>query len=167
MKTTFRSKILMAAALAAFGFAGLANATSQPATAPAAPQTYSAEKLALAKNYIATVPVKDDIKAAVEEMSQHVAPEQRVLFRSLADKTIDYNRLTTAGELATAELFTEDEIKAMTKFFSSPEGMSIRKKMPAYEARMQPVITEVLQAFALKLQENNVSVNLTDVPTTP
>lgn len=139
--------------LAIHGAVMAASAT----TAATAPEAYSAEKLELAKKYVATVPVENDIKRAVEELALKIKPEQRVLYRSLAEKSIDYNRLRAAAELATAELFTEKEIEAMTAFFSSPEGQSVRAKLPKFEERMQPIMIEVMQSFAMKLQENNIT----------
>jgi hypothetical protein len=126
----------------------LATSTTMPAVTP--------ERIALAKAYIASVPMEDEIRAAVESMANNIKPEQRVLFRSLADKSIDYNKLRAAAEATTAQMFTDGEIKAMTAFFSTPEGKSIRAKMPAYEQAMTPVMTEVLRDFVVKLQENNV-----------
>jgi len=154
--TTFRSKILLIA-LGLF-FAAPAEAVDS--------NTYSAEKLALAREYIAIVPVETDIKAVIDQFAAQIAPEQRVLFRSIADSSIDYTRLRAAAELAVAEVYTEDEIKAMTKFYKSPEGQSVRAKTTQYDQRMQPVITEVMQKFVQKLQENNVVPGGTPVPST-
>jgi|GEM_PF-2019403 len=156
--TTFRSKFFALAIIAVLaGMGGYATSVfASSATAP------SAERLALAKQYVASVPVESEVKAAVEQLATKVRPEQRVLFRTLADSTIDYQRLRTAAELATAESFTDAEIKAMIEFFGSPVGQSIRKKLPAYEAQIQPVLTEVLQKFVMKLQENNVTLDLSN-----
>ena len=152
--TTFRSKLFVLAATALLG-AILGYATSTMASS----STASPERLALAKQYIASVPVEDEIKAAIEQMSRSIQADQRVLFRSLADSTIDYNKLRTAAETATADIFTESEIKAMIEFFGSEDGKAIRAKLPQYEARIQPVLNDVLQAFVIKLQENNVVLN--------
>jgi hypothetical protein len=146
--TIFRSKITILA-LAVFSAWVLSAVSSQA-------QTPSAERLALAKAYIATMPLESDIKTAVESMATSIKPEQRALFRSLADKSIDYNKLRTSAELISADIFTDEELKAMTAFFSTPEGKSIQAKLPAYEQRITPVISEVLSAFVVKLQENNV-----------
>jgi hypothetical protein len=164
LKTTFRSKLLLAAALCVLSGAAFATTlTTSTTTATTAGADIPASRMALAKAYVESVPVEDEVRAAVEQMAQNVKPEQRVLFRELAEKNIDYAKLKNTAVLATAQLFTDDEIKAMTTFFSSPEGKSIRAKMPAYEARMQPVMVDVLQTFALKLQENNVAVDLSKV----
>jgi hypothetical protein len=165
--TTFLSKsvflVLVALALTAFGLVAYDTRASAASDTPAAgadtsvSKTYSTEKLDLAKKYVASVPVEEDIKAAVAQLASGVPAEQRVLFRSLAD-SIDYGRLRTAAELAAAEMFTDDEIKALTAFYSSPEGKSVRTKMPKYEERLQPVLTQILQDFVMKLKENNITL---------
>lgn len=161
-----RSKIAITALIAlviAVGAYGSSFASSSAVAlnekAPAqVSSTASPEKLGLAKQYIASVPVESDIRAAVDAMAQNAAPDQRVLIKSIADKTIDYNRLRTAAELNAADLFTEAELKAMIKFYSTPEGQSIRTKMPQYEASLQPVVVEVLQAFVMRLKDSNISI---------
>ncbi len=168
LKTTFRSKLL--AALLVWGLAaGAAHATSAAAPADAAPAPSAAQQpvisnasdpahIALAKAYVDNAGMEEDIRAAVEEMSQRISADQRVLFRSLAEKSIDFAKLKSAATIQVANMFTDEEIKAMTKFFSSPEGRAIRKKLPAYETSMQPVVYEVMQGFAMKLKENNIAV---------
>lgn len=112
--------------------------------------------MALAREYVATVPVENEVKMAIEHMAQQVPAEQRVLFRQLGEKSIDYNRLRSEAEKAVAETFTENEIRAMTEFYKSPEGQAVRAKMPEYDKKMEPVMTSILQEFVKKLQENKV-----------
>lgn len=123
-------------------------------------QAASPETTALAKNYVATVPVENEVRMAIEQMSLQVPAEQRVLFKQLGEKSIDYNRLRAAAEQAVAETFTDEEIKAMTEFYKSPVGQSVRTKMPEYDKRMQPVMTSIMQDFVKRLQENNVLPNM-------
>jgi hypothetical protein len=146
----FRSKIFLSLVFV-LGFGTFAAAQD------AAPKAeISTARLALAKQYIAAVPVVDDIKAAVAGISENIKPDQRVLFRTMADKHIDYARLTAAAELAAASAFTESELKALIAFETSPEGKTIREKMPQYQKQVQPVIAEVLQAFVTKIQDANI-----------
>jgi len=113
--------------------------------------------LELAKQYAAAVPIDDEIKEAVEQMSSRILTDQRVLFRSIADKNIDYAALRKASEDAIAKTFTSDELKVMVKFFASPEGQSARKKMPTYQALVQPAVADALKKFVIKVQENNIT----------
>ncbi len=147
--TTFRFKLAVLAFCTAF-------AVSPVFAADPAPE-YSKAQIELAKKYVAAVPVDEDVKSAVEQLSERISPDQRVLFRSLAEKNIDYARLTNAAELAAAKTFSEAELKAMVAFFSTSEGQSARKKMTQYQSLVQPAITEVLQNFVLKVQENNIT----------
>lgn len=169
--TTFRSNFLSCALIAvasgAMAFAMSATnvqASSDVAIAPQSPAPAVAaapvtpERLALAKAYINSVPVEDQVKAAIEDMISRVSADQRVLVRSIAEKTIDYTRLRDAAAQTVAEIFTDAEIKKMTEFFASPEGKSVSAKLPIYEQRMQPVMTDMLRDFVLKLQENKVNL---------
>ena len=161
LKMTFRSKLLSVLALTlvvAGTAAGITVARATTAAAPAAASAVSDAKLALARDYIATMPVENDVRAAVDQLGQTVPADQRVLFRSLADKSIDYTALKAAAIALAAEVFSEDELKAMTKFYSTPEGRSAAQKMGQYEERMQPVMVQTLQGFVSKLQENNIQV---------
>lgn len=142
---TFRSKLIV------FLFALIL-----PFAAHAEGEMPSAEKLALAEEYIKYAGVEDDIKAAVAATAENVKPDQRVLFKSMADKYIDFKKVRNSAVMAAASTFTEDELKAMTAFSKSPEGQSARKKMPEYQKLVQPTITEVLQNFITKIQDASV-----------
>lgn len=146
---TFRSKIYVffCAFAVLLGTLGVAKATSDK---------YSTERIKLAKQYVATMPIESDVKAAIEALATHVAAEDRVLFRRLGESALDYDRLRAAAELSVLEVFTDKEIKAMIGFYSSPEGQAIRTKMRDYDAKMQPVMTEIMTEFVKKLQENNI-----------
>ena len=121
-----------------------------------APLPVTPERLALAKQYVATVPLKAQITKAIEQMSQQVPVEQRVLFKELGAKSIDTDKLAASAAQAVAEVFTDEEIKAMTVFYSSPEGQSVRSKMPLYDQKMQPAMAQAMKDFMVKLQENKV-----------
>jgi len=147
---TFRSKTLAAVLFAALFVlpAYAADTTAPIAQTPA--------HIALAKAYVAAVPVEDEVKAAIADMAQKVAPDQRALFKQLGETSVDYTRLRTSAEQSVAQVFTDDEIKAMTTFYSSPEGQSVRVKMKMYDALMAPVMHDVMQQFAVRLQQNDL-----------
>lgn len=154
--TIFRSDLVKTSILtflAFIAFAFPAMAADQPVivtdTSPA--------HMELAKQYAAAVPVEDEIKEAIEQMSSRILTDQRVLFRSIADKNIDYAALRKASEDAVAKTFTTDELKVMVKFFASPEGQSARKKMATYQSLVQPAVADALKKFVIKVQENNIT----------
>jgi len=149
LTTIFRSETILAVAFALVSLPALA---ADPA--PAIAQT--PEHLALARDYISAVPVENEVKAAIADMSLKVPADQRVLFKQLGDSSIDYAKLRSSAEIAVAQVFTDDEIKSMKAFYTSPEGQSVRVKMKQYDALMAPVMRDVMQAFAIRLQQNNV-----------
>lgn len=126
---------------------------------PAAAENISEARLKLARDYVAILPIEEDIKKAIDDVLPRIPIEQRALYRSIADSGVDYNRVRTAAQLNLAEIFTENELKAMIDFYSKPEGKSIREKMATYDVRMNPVMGEVMQAFAKRLQEAGITVN--------
>lgn len=155
--TISRSKLLVLAVLAVLSGASLfaMRAAAQDAAPGTAP---SAEALEAAKAYLAIVPAEEEVNAGLEDMLSRVDVSQRVLARSLAEKSIDMNKLKADAAVATAQIFTVDEIKAMTAFFGSEEGKAIRSKMQVYNDAMQNVMTQALQPFAVKMQENKIMV---------
>ncbi len=130
-----------------------AAAQAEAAAPKAAP---SAEKLELAKEYMKLMPLKPELDKIIEKLSQGVQQQQRVLFRSIVARTMQADRLEVAAQLAAAEVFTEAELKSMVDYYSSEEGRSASTKMPEFQARMQPVISQMVQDTVTQLRENNV-----------
>ncbi|MBU6235908.1 MAG: DUF2059 domain-containing protein [Alphaproteobacteria bacterium] len=175
--TTFRSKAIRAILAIMFSTGMVVSAMAQDAATPAiggvavdptstppmalaapAPEIplQSPEKMKLAHEYLSADPIEDQIKKAVDNVAEGIQPDQRILFKSMADKYIDFKKLRDSAERAAAVTFTEEELKAMTAFFNTPEGKSLRTKLPEYQKLVQPVITEVLQNFMLKIQDASV-----------
>ena len=103
------------------------------------------KKLTLAKQYSQAVPVEKEVANAIEGLVVQVPKEDRVLFKSILDRTIDVSRVRSASEMALAELFTVQELEAMIEFYNSPEGQAVREKMPEYESRLEPVLGQMVR----------------------
>ncbi|NBX67092.1 MAG: DUF2059 domain-containing protein [Proteobacteria bacterium] len=157
----FRSKQILLVWLLVLALATPAFAQeSAPAAAPEAPKAdISTKQLELAKQYLALDPIEDEIKRGVAQTAEGIEADQRVLFRSMADKHINFTRVRTTAEIAAAQTFTEDELKALIKFFGTEEGKSIRLKMPAYHKQIQPTIMEELKMFIEKIQSVDILQN--------
>lgn len=134
----------------------LVSAPVRAEDAPAAKPEISTEKLALAKKYLELDPVEDEIRRGVAATAEGIEADQRVLFRSMADKHIDFARARAAAEVAAASVFTEKELEALIAFFKTPEGQSIRSKMPEYQNQVRPTIAEILKAFIEKIQSTDI-----------
>jgi hypothetical protein len=78
--------------------------------------------------------------------------------------SVDYGALGKAMEDSLVKNFTVDELKTMTKFFGSPEGQSITKKMPAYMADVAPVLQQQLKEHVIALMKSKQQGGYTPAP---
>ncbi len=110
-----------------------------------------AAKLRLAKQYTKLIPVADEVKATIDALAIQIPMDKRVIFRSVLERTIDVEQLESVSEMAMAEVFTVDELEALIAFYSTPEGLATRQKMPEYQSRISPVlekmVTEAVETF--------------------
>ena len=104
-----------------------------------------AAKIELAKKYSAAVPVETEIANSIEKLVLQVPVDQRALFKSILQRFIKADRLRTVSELALAETFTQDELKAMVAFYETPEGKAVREKMGLYQEKMQPIMEQMVR----------------------
>lgn len=104
-----------------------------------------AEKLALATEYAKFVPIEQEVATAIDNIVQQVPKDDRVVFRSVLERTIKVPRIKTLSQVALAEIFTAEELRAMTAFYSTPEGQAMREKMPIYQERLKPVLEEMVR----------------------
>jgi len=108
-----------------------------------------AKRISIAKDYSKISPIKDNINQAIDNLVVQLPKENRTLFRSILNRTMDSDRLESASNMALVDLFTTDELEAMIAFYSSPEGKEIQKKLPQYSKRMEPLINQMMEeAFA-------------------
>ena len=115
------------------------------ATTTAHAQDDLTKRMELAKKYSAEVPVSADIANAIDEMVTQVPVDQRPLFRSILERSIKAERVETASELALAETFTAAELEKLIEFYATPEGKSIKQKMPKYQEKLQPILQSMVQ----------------------
>ena len=114
------------------------------------------KKLTLAKEYSKIAPVDVEVNNAIEGLILNVPKENRILFKSILERNINTQRVQSASEMALAEIFTLEELKAMVDFYSTEEGKSVRSKMPDYQERLKPVLEQMvrdaLQSYQSQVQ---------------
>ena len=108
--------------------------------------TVMARKLELAKEYSKHVSVAEEIQKSIDSIAVQVPMENRVLLKSTLERHIKTDQLKSISEIALADVFTEAELKAMVDFYSKPEGQSVKAKMPEYQAKLEPVINQMISA---------------------
>ena len=99
----------------------------------------------MAKQYSQVVPVQDEVNTAIENLVLQVPKDDRVLFKSILERTIKVPQLQKTSEMALADIFSEQELQALVTFYSSPEGMAVREKMPEYQQRLKPVLEQMIR----------------------
>jgi len=104
-----------------------------------------AAKLNLAKQYTQSVSIEDEINKSIEELVVQVPVEKRALLKSTLERNIKTDRLQSVSEMALADVFTLDELKALVDFYSTAEGKAIKEKMPQYQARLEPILGQMIR----------------------
>jgi uncharacterized protein len=141
-----------------------------PAFAVAAPPTSAQlDALMIAMDTRAGL---DAVLAEMEAMSQRMAasmlpPDADAAMRAQMDRAsatsldmvrevLDWSRLEPVYRQVHAEVFTADEVEAMTRFYASPEGRAVLRKMPKVMARvgeaMQPAMHEAMKRVETALR---------------
>ncbi|MCB2193448.1 MAG: DUF2059 domain-containing protein [Deltaproteobacteria bacterium] len=92
-----------------------------------------AQRLQVAQEYWELAEVRQQIMDATNRISTQLPPEQQKEFMKqykafFSDKRIE--SIKKRWVAMCADVFTAKELKAMVKFYGSPEGIAIRKKMP-------------------------------------
>lgn len=98
------------------------------------------ERIAATKEYLKAVPVTGMAEDLTNEMMKSVPEEQQEMAAEVLKKALDPKFLESITLMAMPRHFTTDEIKAMTKFYASPEGASIMRKYGTYVADIMPAV---------------------------
>lgn len=129
---------------------------SMPVLAQDAESTDLANRIQLAKQYSQVVPIQEEVRMAIENLVVQVPKDDRVLFKSILERTIKADELQKTSEMALADIFTVKELESLIAFYSTPEGKAVREKMPEYQTQLKPVlekmIMESLEAYQRQKQ---------------
>ncbi len=112
-----------------------------------------AKRLAAAKTYASTMDSRKVVEDMMAEMSKNpqmnVTPEDVAAMKA----SIDYDQMNKVMVESMAKHFTEQELVDLGKFYTSPTGISVMKKMPAYMAEVMPFVQQsVMKAVMTRLQ---------------
>lgn len=148
--------LLVLAAFATGAFASESPAPADPA------------KVALAREVIAVMKADKMFDAMAAQMKQmansmttppaNATPEQLKKSAALQDKIMDLSMTAAKGMITKmdqvyAEVYTEDELRAMKTFFSSPEGQSMLAKQPQIMAHVMPLVQDMQRTLIPKIQQ--------------
>ena len=92
-----------------------------------------AQRLQAANDYWKLAEVQQQIMDTVKRISTQLPTEQQKKFMDQFKNFFDEKRMDGIKKrwvAMCADVFTAKELQAMVKFYGSPEGISIRDKMP-------------------------------------
>jgi hypothetical protein len=150
--------------LVAFGWSAMPSSNARrafPAQTASNQASYSSDlsargadtpetRLEAARIYLLIQPIAPLVHQSMEEFAAQLPPEQQETFRQAMARIIDLQALDTLTRRMLAQHFTTAELQAMTRFYGSPEGRSITRKMPSY---MADCMTQVANYMRAALQQ--------------
>ena len=98
------------------------------------------DRIAATREYLKAVPVEGLASDLTAEMMKNVPEEQRTKVAEVLKKALEPKFLESITLMAMPKHFTADEIKALTRFYASPEGASVMSKLGAYTADIMPAL---------------------------
>jgi hypothetical protein len=123
-------------------------------TSPRTPVKDTPENRKLAaERYLKAVPPRDLLHNMEANVLRRIPEPRRKLFReAISDKKLEQAtyRITLA---ALVKHFTPQELNAMTAFYGTPEGKSVRGKFGPYMADVMPQIRGELRKVFIKQEE--------------
>ena len=124
------------------------------------------QRTALAKKMHEIRPARTQVEEAVKQVMQNLPPEEQARMQNLADTAFDYQKLEDLSTQTMVDLFTVAELQRMVDYFGSEEAKAISKKLPQYQAKLQPEVIRMLDA-ALMVQKTSGPADkvLPDQPT--
>jgi len=126
---------------------------SQPGASPAPVADSEESRQTAAKQYLELVPPQE-LLAEMSDKVVKMLPEkdQKVFLEVMKGKSM--REATYRISLnALVKHFTVNEIKALTAFYGSPEGKSVRHKLGDYMADVMPQVHQEMIATLQKLQQ--------------
>ncbi len=111
------------------------------------------ERIKVAQGYTEIFPVKNDIETAIGNMILQVPAADRPLLQSILQRNVNADSLKTASELALAETFTLDELKALMAFYKTDAGKAVKEKMPQFQQKIQPILEAMVRKSLEEFQK--------------
>lgn len=110
----------------------------------AVPGDTAAERRAAADEFLAVVPIGEEVDTLIHKISQDVAPERRDWFVEQMGRQVDLpyiRRVMVEGLIAN---LTAAELKAAARFYATLEGRAVRDKLPKVIDDVMPLIRDEL-----------------------
>ncbi len=136
-------------------------------------QVQAADKMELARQYIELCNLEETINFVVSDVTmktmfpdtKQAGPDKKIQReKTRAKKETLHEAFARAnflkrqkeeGAKMAAEIFSEDELKALVRFYSSKEGQSISKKMPYYILQIEKKAAKMTRIIVQNYLEAN------------
>ncbi len=110
------------------------------------------QRLELAARMHEIRPAREQIDAAVEQVSSALPAGEKEAFRLAIKNALDYQALERHSIESMAKVFTLEELQAMVDFYSKPEAGSITDKLGEYNKLIEPKVFEMLDQAILDVR---------------
>ena len=113
----------------------------------AAQQDDHVAKLAAAKSFLKTNSAEKIFEQMMAQVKKMVAqrPGTPAPDADAIKATLNFEEMNKTMLDGLVRDFSLEELKAMAKFFNSPVGQSIMKKMPVYQSEVMPAVMQKMQ----------------------
>jgi hypothetical protein len=119
--------------------------------AAAAAADSAAERQAAVEQYLKAYPVAEALSDSVNTVARALPEEKRDRFVARMGQMLNAQQLEARMREALVRVFSADELNAMAKFYGSPEGQSVRKKLALYMQEMTPLIQDAMRGAMTKM----------------
>lgn len=115
-----------------------------------------AERIRLSKDLHDIRHMGDRIREMIDLAAAAVPPEDRVDFERYVQLKIDVDGLESKSIQYAAEVYTAPELKAMIRYFGSPDGQSAEAKGETFTNKIGQEITKEIDAAILAAKYDGV-----------
>lgn len=129
----------------------LAQDTTSPVSEEVNEENYE-KRLELSRQMHEIWPIRPKVESVLDAIAQQIEPTKRLRLKSALREALEFKALEEASIDAMAEIFTEDELKAMIGFYGSKEGRSVSHKTEDYEKALEPILTKMMDKALLNLK---------------
>lgn len=124
---------------------------SFPAVAQETPENMD-RRLELSKEIHVIKPIKPRIDDSINRIASQLKAGDQRTFAATVKRIINYQTIETASINAMAEIYTLAELEAMVEYYSKPEAKSAAEKQEAYQDKVGPEITKMLDKALMEMR---------------
>lgn len=124
-------------------------------------QTEKAEDATYAQRYEQALkmheiwPTRLKVEQAIDKVAQQLPLADQDSFKAAMRRAVKFDQLEQESITAMVDIFTLEELTGMVEFYGSAHGRSITAKTQAYQDRISPVYTQMLDKALMDTKTGN------------